>query len=95
MVPAKPIARNGFASVHWLNPSDCHAVNSLSDDERLQAMMVPKSSETGSVIKTCRDENVVDPLSLHAFTLADPRFHAMLSTTVPVWILMFSLLISC
>src|SRR5262245_22986203 len=31
-------------------PSDCQAVNSLSDDERLQVMIVPKSRETGRVI---------------------------------------------
>jgi hypothetical protein len=31
-------------------PSDCHAVISLSDDERLQAITAPKSKETGRVM---------------------------------------------
>ena len=36
----------------WLMPSDCHAVISLSDDKRLQAITAPKSRETGKVMTT-------------------------------------------
>src|SRR5215813_3888439 len=50
MVPATPIARNGAARDLWLTPSDCQAVSSLSDDERLQTITVPKSKERGSVM---------------------------------------------
>src|SRR5215510_12625225 len=50
IVPARPIARNGLASAAWLMPSDCQAVISLSDDERLQAITAPKSNETGRVM---------------------------------------------
>jgi hypothetical protein len=50
MVPASPTARNGDARALWLTPSDCQAISSLSDDERLQAITVPKSKETGSVM---------------------------------------------